>query len=104
MKGIFRLLILVAACSVLSSPAFGDDKPESTEEAVQQARKGERAERLDDFDFAVKIPKPEALVFEKRRKARYEPQSHKKSFTNAIVRSARSRALDCSIEGDSSGR
>jgi len=103
MKGIFRLLILVAACSVLSSPAFGDDKPESTE-ATGQVRKGDTAERLDDFDFAVKIPKPEALVFEKRRKARYEPQSHRKSFTNAIVRSARSRALDCSIDGDSSVR
>lgn len=105
MKVTFTLLILVAACSVLSAQAFGEDKPESTNEPAAQARKADRPEWLEPYVFAVKLPKPEALVFEKRRKARYEPRSHRKSFTKKIVESAHGRALGVSRhEGRESDR
>ena len=87
----FIVILAIATLGVVAFPFVGrcDDRPAKNEKKTEREGKARNLGDMDEFVFAVKIPKPEALIFEKRRKTRYTPLSNRKSFTYEIIRSGR---------------
>lgn len=84
------LVVVMVGVVVLPRAGWCDDRPVKDEKKkTERANRARNLGSLDDMTFTVKIPKPEALIFEKRQRARYAPRSDRKSFTHEIIRSGR---------------
>jgi hypothetical protein len=87
--GIVLVVLLVSAAVAQAQEKPDKKKRGDKSKVVEEGGSGDDEGEGDVIEIVVKIPKPEALIFSRRMKTKYQTVEYEKSFLNEVVESAK---------------